>query len=160
MATPSEVVGRRVQEARKHRGWSREELAARTRELGAEVSPASVFNLETGRTVGRAGRRRAVSVDELMVLAAALEVAPLFLTTARTDDSELFEVAPKLVIRTELARRWIRGDTPLPGSSRRAYHDEAPEDWGVELTPAEYDGLVKRLTELEAAVKGETRGGR
>jgi transcriptional regulator with XRE-family HTH domain len=73
--TPSDVVARRVREVRKRLGWSAERLAAECVQVGAPHLTASVLaNIESGRRDQQGRRRRDVTVDELLQLAAALRV--------------------------------------------------------------------------------------
>jgi transcriptional regulator with XRE-family HTH domain len=72
---PSDVVARRVREIRKQRGWTAERLAAECARVGASQLTASVIaNIESGRRDQQGRRRRDVTVDELLHLAAALDV--------------------------------------------------------------------------------------
>ncbi len=75
----SDVIGERIRDLRTRAGMGRDELAAAARAAGAaeSLTAAVVGFLETGRR-GKDGRRtRDFAVDELLALAAALEVSPL-----------------------------------------------------------------------------------
>lgn len=75
--TVSDVVAGRVREARKARGWLTGDLAARCAELGrAELTGNVIENIESGRRDKDGRRRRDVTVDELRVLADALDFSP------------------------------------------------------------------------------------
>src|SRR5262245_78609 len=68
------VVASQVKYWRDRREMSANELSRRTAELGSEVPRSVIANLETGR-------RESISVDELLILGAALDVPPLLLLT-------------------------------------------------------------------------------
>lgn len=75
--TVSDIVASRVREARRGRRWQVADLAARCAELGhPELSTAVIQNIEGGRRDKDGNRRRAVTVDELRVLADALGFSP------------------------------------------------------------------------------------
>lgn len=104
-------VMRRRQEAR----LSREEVADRCRALGWEMSAAGLANIETGRRdKDTRRRRREVTVDELVVLARALDVAPVLLMTPLgvLDD---VEVLPGHVLPAWRAYQWVTGDRTWTG---------------------------------------------
>ena len=68
----------RVREARKARGWQVADLAARCAELGhPELTENVLENIESGRRSRDGRRRRAITVDELRVLADALGFSPV-----------------------------------------------------------------------------------
>jgi hypothetical protein len=83
----SEVVGREVEWHRRRLQLTRQQLADQCLRLGSDLTFAAVTSIETGRRDNDGRRRRAVTVDELVVLAQALQVAPLALVApARSDD--------------------------------------------------------------------------
>lgn len=85
----SDRLGERIRDLRTRAGMSQEDLAEAARSAGADdtLSGSVVGFLETGRP--RAGRRtRLFALDELLPLAAALEVSPLELLGS--DSAELF----------------------------------------------------------------------
>ena len=70
-SNPTRTVAARVQELRRKRGWSAEALAEECADLGMPALNRSVIaNIESGR-------RTYVSVEELLTLAYALDVAPV-----------------------------------------------------------------------------------
>ncbi|WP_395105271.1 multiprotein-bridging factor 1 family protein [Actinomadura sp. SCN-SB] len=129
--TPSDVVGARVREVRKRRGWTAAQLAARCTEAGApEITASVVTDLETGRrdkTTGR--RRRNITVDELLALALALDVAPVHLLAPLKEGA--YWVTPGRAVKVGLLRHWIRGHEPLSDKTdRRTFFGEVPEqEW-------------------------------
>jgi transcriptional regulator with XRE-family HTH domain len=71
-------VAAKVREARKARGWQPVDLALRCEELGnSQLTENVIENIESGRRDASGRRRRAVTVDELYTLAAALGLAPM-----------------------------------------------------------------------------------
>ena len=75
----SDVIGARITDLRKRAGMSREDLATAAAEAGAPagLTGTVIRFLETGRP-GRDGQRtRYFTLDELVALAAGLEVTPM-----------------------------------------------------------------------------------
>lgn len=67
----------RIREARKARGWLAADLAARCADAGhPELTENVLENIESGRRDKTGRRRRAVTVDELRVLADVLGFSP------------------------------------------------------------------------------------
>lgn len=114
------VVARRVQELRKAQGLSAQELAERLAQHWPELDRSILANLESGR-------RRSVSVDEVLVLALALNVAPVHLFVPVTEEP-VHVGAHK--IPSPVARDWVRGGTPLEGQDARLFRTQVPEsEW-------------------------------
>jgi transcriptional regulator with XRE-family HTH domain len=123
----SDVVARRIQEVRRRRGWSAERLAEECAKVGAAQITAEVIgNIERGRRDQHGRRRRTVSVDELLVLAVALNVAPTHLLVP-LDDEQPYQVTPTRVEPAGAVRDWIRGAWPLGGVDLRDFYSEVPE---------------------------------
>lgn len=108
--TLSDVVARRIVLFRKRRDMTRDQLAARCAELGypALTSPA-LANIETGRRNAEGVRRREVSVDELMILAKALQVAPALLMFP-IGNEESVPAFPGERLDTWTAFQWFAGE--------------------------------------------------
>jgi transcriptional regulator with XRE-family HTH domain len=130
--TPSDVVAGRVRDIRHKRGLTVAQLAARLADRGMPgLTEQALYNLEAGRPDRRGLRRRAVSVDELLALAYALEVSPLDLLVP-IDDEQTISVPgtghgewPR-----EQVRDWVRAWAPLPGIDERLFYAELPpEEW-------------------------------
>lgn len=66
--TMTAIVGANVRQAREDLGWSQQELVDRLAEIGVNWSRPTVAQLELGK--------RGTTVDDLMAVALALEVAP------------------------------------------------------------------------------------
>lgn len=112
--TADHVVGAGVRALRERRGISQQELGDA---LGWPQS--TVARLELGK--------RPVSVSDLLALAWALDVAPVYLLDGSFQTSDV-PVQQTLRIPTPHARKWIRGGEPLPGLNYRAYFENIPDD--------------------------------
>ncbi len=74
--TPSGVIAARVRARRRLIGLNRQQLAERCANAGtSRLTLAALTNIETGRPDSQGRRRREITVEELLVLAAALGVA-------------------------------------------------------------------------------------
>jgi transcriptional regulator with XRE-family HTH domain len=129
--TASDMTARRVREVRRRRDLSVAQLAQRCAEVGmSELTDQALYNLEAGRADKRGRRRRAITVDELLALALALDVAPVHLLIPPDDDDAPY---PVTATRTEPAgavRDWVRGADVLDGIDQRRFFSEVPEhEW-------------------------------
>jgi transcriptional regulator with XRE-family HTH domain len=154
-------VGQQVKAHRRRRGWSARELADRCEDLGQRVEPQVIANMETGR-------RANVTIAEVVILAAALDVPPVLLIfPARTDqtveplpnreDNAWSSLLRFTGEREPLGRNdaspdgdelrvWWDGVMPM---TRLREHDEAiGEFWGA----VEY---VRRMEAHQAATEGQ-----
>src|SRR5579875_1366589 len=87
--TPSDLVALRVRVLREGRGMTVRELAARCAELGmARLTAQALYKLE-GQRSAQDRRPRPVTVDELLVLACALDIAPVHLIAGLDDDGDV-----------------------------------------------------------------------
>jgi transcriptional regulator with XRE-family HTH domain len=117
--TVSSVVGRQVQDARKRLRLKQADLAKRLDDLGVPTHQATIHRLETG------GRR--VSVDDVLAIAAALGVSPLFLLTGDYTN-EAVPIAPKLEPATPpQMRRWFSGQVQLPELDADSFVEVIPD---------------------------------
>ncbi len=138
--TPSQVVAQRLREIRTRRGLSAREVAELCRATGLHHMDRSVIaNIETGR-------RRGVSVDELLALAYVLEVAPVHLLVPLEDTGVFYRFTPSWAAFPVAVRAWVRGEYALPGIDRRGFYAEIPESEVQELatTQAELDERHER----------------
>lgn len=121
---------------------SAQELADKVKELGGRLDRAAIAKIES--------KARNVSLDEALLLAAALDVAPVHLLFP-LDDAELVEIAPKLdPVNAADARSWLRGSTPLPTTNEKTYRTA----W----TPqSEWAKRNARLVEADAASEAAER---
>jgi len=86
-------------------------LADRTAELGYGISRTAISNLEVGR-------KRAVEVPELIVLAAALEVPPILLLYPELPGGEV-EILPGITVGSWDAAQWFTGERQMPEAAQR-----------------------------------------
>jgi transcriptional regulator with XRE-family HTH domain len=135
------VVARRVREVRSRRGWSAQELADRLREAGfPELDRGIIANLESGR-------RRSVSIDEVLALALVLDMAPVHLFVPVAD--EALSIG-RWAVGSGPAREWVRGNYALPSQDSRVYATEVPdEEWSARQV-----GRPPTSEELQAMLEG------
>lgn len=69
--TVEAIFARRLREARKARGWTQQDLVDRLDELGVEWDRTTLARIEK--------RQRKVGLEEFVAIAAALDVAPIYL---------------------------------------------------------------------------------
>jgi transcriptional regulator with XRE-family HTH domain len=123
--TPSDVVAARVREVRGKRHLTVAELAERCAAIGApDLTAQALYKLEQRRP-GKL-RPRPVTVDELLALGAALNVAPDHLLVPPDDYSKPYRVTSGISERAIHVRHWIRGEIPLPDADFRDYFGEVP----------------------------------
>jgi hypothetical protein len=153
-------VGLAVKEARgrKSAAW----LSDRTAELGYRVSPTVIAKLDSGH------RGSVLSVAELLILAAALDVPPLVLLYPDLPDGRV-EIIPRHVRTSWEAYRWATGmdpsflnpRTPSNGSQlvdavRRRYESMAElAHLHVERSKARNDMAKKSLEARQTEVSGQ-----
>ncbi len=171
----SEVVAERVQELRKRQGLTAKDLAERCRLIGAPGLTASVIaNIESGRRDLNGRRRRQITLEEWLILAQALHVAPIHLVVPIDDDHSRYELTPEPPTPSHglnregvgWVREWIRGNAPLTFMNERIYRSEVPAEEWKSRERREQEGLEvnKKLLEaleavgLTAAPKGAEGG--
>ena len=116
---PVSTISTRVKNLRARKRWTGAELGERMTRLGVPWDRSIVANLENGR-------RKSVSVSELLALSVALDTAPIHLLIPTTEGR--YRITPELEQSTARARAWVRGDAPLPGTDTRIFRTEVPED--------------------------------
>jgi transcriptional regulator with XRE-family HTH domain len=99
-------LGATVQARRKALNMTALQLAARTKELGYPVARVAISKIETNTRAGK------FDLDELFVLAAALDIPPTLLLFPGGGGSELL---PGLHVDDTDGRAWLAGTRPLPG---------------------------------------------
>lgn len=106
---PTAIVASRLRELRSSLDLSAQKLADRCAEHGMpQLNRWLITNIETGR-------RESISVDELYVLARALDVSPIHLLTPY-DDQEVF-VTPVEQHPSERVHQWVAAQQPLDDDS-------------------------------------------
>lgn len=108
-------MAERVKQIRQRRGLTAEALAARCAEIGApEITRSVIANIETGRKGPDGRRRRDVTVDELFILAFALEVPPALLVIP-LDGGDALQVTDSVLMGPLQAANWMAGDDAAEG---------------------------------------------
>lgn len=101
------AVMKQVRRYREARGWSLDDLATYcSKTLGYPIVKSTLGNLETGR-------RKTMSVHELFVLAAALQVPPGLLL-APLELADAVEFLPGVEAPPEVVLGWLEGREQLP----------------------------------------------
>ncbi|WP_313450701.1 helix-turn-helix domain-containing protein [Brevibacterium casei] len=98
-------IAKRVKDLRKEKGLKGDDLSERTKELGYEIPRSTLANIETGR-------KSAVGIHEIAILAAALEVPPVSLLFD-VGSEELVEVLPDDRRAPIEAVQWFSAIHPL-----------------------------------------------
>ncbi|MFJ9523099.1 helix-turn-helix domain-containing protein [Kitasatospora sp. NPDC101801] len=125
----SDAAAVRLKEARTRRGWTTKQLADACGAAGAvKLTSAALSNIETGRRDSEGIRKRELSIDELVVLAVVLDIAPVHLL-GLPDNSEpgtTLQLTPKLAVSdAELLLEWFCGQKALPQSDSRQFYSAA-----------------------------------
>ena len=105
----SEHIGGLVAHERKRRGWTQQRLAEAIGEHGGGLDRAAVAKIESGV--------RNVSIDEVFLFAAALDVPPA-LVLLPLGLADLVQVTPRSVVHPHLAYEWFTGQEALTDAQR------------------------------------------
>ncbi|HYB48689.1 MAG TPA: helix-turn-helix transcriptional regulator [Streptosporangiaceae bacterium] len=112
----SDLAGRRLEQVRRRREWTRKELADRCAAIGApHITAAVITDLETRR---RSSRK--ITIDELLVLAYVLDVPPIFLF-APADGTEKLQITPDVEKDAIESGAWIADDTTRPAGAMQTH---------------------------------------
>lgn len=144
MSGTASVAGR-VKELRQRRGWSAAVLADHCQRAGMpELNRSVIANVESGR-------RKYVTIDEMLTLAYVLDVAPVhLLIPTDTAEGDLYAATGRSYLPLPAAREWIRGRYCPPGGDPRTYFAEVPRDeWDAPKASAEE--IERRGQEIAAA---------
>jgi hypothetical protein len=95
-------VGEMIRTRREADDKSGQWLSDRTAELGNRVSRSTISELETGR-------RKSITIEDLIVLAAALRIAPLILLYPDGGDCDEIEYLPGQIVERVTATRRFTG---------------------------------------------------
>lgn len=101
----TQTIAREIRRHRDRRKLSAQQLADRTEELGLAVPRNVVANLESGR-------RDTITAAEILIIAAALNVAPIELICPVGFDEQL-ELLPGRFVDPLMASRWVDGELVL-----------------------------------------------
>jgi transcriptional regulator with XRE-family HTH domain len=130
---PSAVFRQSLREARRLKRWTQQELADALAELGAKIDATAITRIERGV--------RSVSLDEVVLIAAALGVSPMHLFVP-LDDKAPVQVAPGLVRPAADVRAWVRGQRPLRVSDDdRLFYTQAPDNDWASVIPGAHEAL-------------------
>jgi transcriptional regulator with XRE-family HTH domain len=152
---PDEVTARIAGEIRRLRGdRSGQWLSDRTEELGHRVSRSTISEIETGR-------RKSITVSDLILLAAALDTAPIALIYPGPHLGKSVRITPDCPELPEIvAVEWFTGEldsvSDVPGDSGKIIQipmQEAMNYW-ENLRPLK---LARRLRDLDTRRKDVLR---
>lgn len=138
---------------RDRRGWKQRELEDEVAAHGGTLSRGALAKIESGK--------RSVSIDEWLLLAAALNVPPVLLLVP-LGSSDLVEITSRSVIHPHFALDWLVGDEPLVSTHRFPI---GITEWEAGAAPLyawrEYRQLLDDESSASAAVKRaeHTNGG-
>lgn len=118
----SEAIGARLNQLRRVHGWSAAQLAEAMTKVGVPWDRQVVSKLENGR-------RKVLTVDELLALAYVLDIAPVhLLVPTDAGASERYAVTPTVTVSPSAARAWIRGRSAIGQVDRRWFGSQVPHD--------------------------------
>lgn len=139
--TIAELIQKNVATYRSRREWTQADLAENLEALGLPWDRSTVAKVESGR--------RQVTVEELVVLAAALDVSPLALFLPR-DDTQRVQITPNKSVDGYWAWQWARGElVPVGGqlpADFRFYREGSPS------TEANADKELVGLLDLRSSI--------
>jgi transcriptional regulator with XRE-family HTH domain len=118
---PSDVFRSRLVEARKALGYTQAGLAERLTEIGTPMHETAVARIESGK--------RRVTLDDVIAIAAAMDVSPLFLFSPLEHDARI-RLAATIDCTAADLWAWVRGTQPLDAANARSYHYQSPGDVG------------------------------
>jgi transcriptional regulator with XRE-family HTH domain len=117
---PSEIAAERIRQLRQRHGMSQQQLADRLGTLGSPLDRVAIAKLETGQ--------RRLPLDEALLFALALDVAPASLFLPRDGGNDDVQLAGEVTVTAAQARRWLAGQEPLDGQDARIWFAEAPDE--------------------------------
>jgi transcriptional regulator with XRE-family HTH domain len=142
----SETFQERLVAARTTRGWSQERLAAILDEVyGYPIHPTALSRIEKGT--------RKVTIDDLIAISAALDVAPVHLLFP-IEGEDPVALTPRLEVDAEKAIRWARGRQPLDPANVSFYSHQHLGDIGVINPEASPEEKAAALAEYEKQLRG------
>lgn len=141
-----EALGQRVKEIRERKGWFQQDLADRLGAAGYPMNRVTVAKVEAGK--------RGVTVDDLLALAAVLNVSPVRLMLPDAAGEEPVSITPAVSVPAWAAWAWAEGQGPLPTLSDDdgLYTVEEAEEYlrerPAELRQREQDPAVRAAVRL------------
>lgn len=138
-------------EIRRHRDRqkiSAQALADRCTDLGWPIKRSVLSNLESGY-------RETITVPELFVIAAALEVPPLLLLLP-LGHADKVEILPGVEVSVAEALRWLTGERPLPGTRWEGLstEDGSPTVAAFQTHQRYVDGAVNHRRNVQLIRRG------
>jgi transcriptional regulator with XRE-family HTH domain len=147
--SPDAVFAEQLASARERRGISQRDFARKvTTEEKALVSRATIARTEAAQ--------REVTLAEVIAFAAVLNVSPSALILP-LNGSEPVALTPARTVTARVARRWIRGQVPLPGADVRAFADLVADEDRRAMEDVSLRFILDRVEELVAATVDEDR---
>lgn len=124
------ILAARVREMRTRQGLTQQDLSERVHALGGALDRVAIIKIENGN--------RGVALDEVLLLAAALQVAPVQLMSPHARSAKV--TLGNVTVSGNRLRRWIRGRKPLRDSDDRSifFGFVSQTDWDVYLTPLHF----------------------
>ena len=140
-------IATEVRRRRKARKWSAQRLSDECAKAGMEIARSLISDLEMGR-------RAHISVAEWLVIAKALDVAPILLVFPFGVQEET-EVVPGEIRPTFAAARWATAERPFPGPDDAAYLAGIADAWNYSTgNPMElYRAHDRAVTEEKDAMR-------
>jgi transcriptional regulator with XRE-family HTH domain len=141
---PSEVFADRLREIREVRRWTQQDLVDRLERMGEGYDRATIARMEI--------RKRTISLDEALMLSAALGVSPLHMFVPLASD-DIVRLAGRTNVTAHDLRVWVQGYTPLDEEDRRTWlaaHSDA--EIAVISTINSVIYLQERAADLQDAI--------
>lgn len=146
---PVQVIADRVRQYRTQRGWSVRELAERCAAAGLPLNRGVLTNLETGK-------RAAISIDELLVLADVLRV-PFPTLFIPVGDTRQFQITPTRAVDPYAAYLWVTGRVPRMDQGLDTSSFSDPEDVRMWARANQPLTLLARLLAASTDFEATTR---
>lgn len=138
-----DTIASQIRRYRLLKNWSVKRLAEECERLGApQLTASSLANIERGQAPEAKRAARRVLVEELAVLARALDVPPLLLIFP-IGQQAFIEVLPGTGVDTWLAAKWWAGEDPWPSRSL----SERSQAWFTSAAPIAYYRLHDRIVD-------------
>lgn len=139
-----DVLAERVRRYRKQGGHRQDDIAERTDALGHRLSQPTLASIEAGGT-----RAANVTLRDVLVLAAALDVPPPLLFLPLGEDEEV-EISSHFAVHPHVALDWLAGDDDVRSAVRWTGDDGSA--WFDNSQPIRlFRGLRKRQDAVHAA---------
>jgi transcriptional regulator with XRE-family HTH domain len=149
LLTAGEAFGERLQEIRRKRGWTQEDLASRLDDLGFPIHRVTLGQIEKGGT-----RARNVTLEEVLAIALALGVPPVMMMAPFSIEVRLRVVGRRTPAPPDVARAWIVGHQLLEERPPVLEVGELPSEpadaatYYLEIPPEKLAAVVTEAREL------------